>query len=1177
MWIYSSEQFLDYTMRRAMKTLLSFSLLLAISLPFSVFSQEVEQTRPRDAQVKVKPIPGVTQEQQRALEALAHEGGGSISVRWHEKNGTPTFLSGTIPSEIVKTKSAEAYQNAALLFLKQNTTIFKLRDATSELTLHQAQEDGLGMYHLKFNQTFEGIPVWGAQIIVHFNKGGRLETVNGRYHPSFSISTVPAVSSDRAISLAQQHVGYTSTNPTTTLYIYPQDDALLLAWRVLLPSNEYPNMDLFVDARNGSILRMDNGIRYNNSPRIEEKKKAASSDDTTPRKEPVRVRMNGEAWEITPIDTHQKTLQASTALANSGPTDSLDWQYIFSDGFEGSFPGTAWTKKSTGSSQAFWDTTWYKAHTGIKSLYCARSGTYGRDPRVTSTYPYNMYTLVRYGPFSLSDATNAIVRFSHWTYSEAGFDYFIAMVSLDTVDYYGYGYSGNFTTLASADSRGWQMDCMNLTAVPGINDLRGQTKVWIAFLFTSDNSYVYQGTFLDDVEIRKELLAGGALATGSGIGSDGNTKTLQTARIGSTYYLIDGSREMFRSPVSREQGVITTWDAQNDTMGTSSRLLTRVIDPNGDNNFNDNLKLRAGVDAHYYTGLVYDYYKKVHSRNSWDNNGTSLRSVVHYLSRYNNAFWNGAYMTYGDGDGVLFGSFAGALDVAAHEITHGVIESSAELMYEKQSGALNESYADIFGTFVEFYARGTAANWLMGEEILTPGIPNDALRNLQNPHLGYDWQPAHMTEYVELLNNGSNDYGGVHINSGIPSRVCYLVSTTIGIAKTERIYYRALTLYLTSAAQFLDARNATLQSAADLYGNPSAEYTAVESAFNAVGLTPDALRELVYDSGYPAGGTAWSSSGAMYACRMSPSVLPARIVKLDYYINGYSTGSRRFTVRILKDSAGVPGSNLISPFLVYPQSDGWYSVDLSNYAASYHTVVNGGFFVAMQYDGTNSPYLGYTEGSNGRGWSRSSSTASWTQRDRTYFIRATVSASVGAPTSNFAATPTSGSQPLTVSFTNQSTGVILSYFWNFGDGYTSTEREPVHIYSSGGTRTVSLTTIGPGGTNEFSREGYISVNATTGVEVSDATQIPNSFELRQNFPNPFNPATTVAFDLPKPAYALLEVYSLLGERVAVIVSEDLPAGKYTRAWDAERMPSGIYYCRMTAGEFIAIKKMLLLR
>jgi Zn-dependent metalloprotease len=192
-------------------------------------------------------------------------------------------------------------------------------------------------------------------------------------------------------------------------------------------------------------------------------------------------------------------------------------------------------------------------------------------------------------------------------------------------------------------------------------------------------------------------------------------------------------------------------------------------------------------------------------------------------------------MVYGDGDGVTFIPLSGGLDVIGHEMTHGVDQSTANLNYTYQSGALNESLSDVFGCFVEMYGKpnkSTTDKWNMGEDVYTPGTSGDALRSLANPKL-YG-QPDNMSGYV----NTSSDNGGVHTNSGIPNKAAYLIATNanVGIAKAEQIYYRALTVYLTSSSQFHDERVAVAQAAADLYGAGGAEVTAVNSAFTTVGI-----------------------------------------------------------------------------------------------------------------------------------------------------------------------------------------------------------------------------------------------------------------------------------------------------------------------------------------------------
>jgi Zn-dependent metalloprotease len=239
----------------------------------------------------------------------------------------------------------------------------------------------------------------------------------------------------------------------------------------------------------------------------------------------------------------------------------------------------------------------------------------------------------------------------------------------------------------------------------------------------------------------------------------------------------------------------------------------------------------AAVSAAFNTRYVYDYYKNIHRRNSLDDKNATLQAVIHFGSNLDNAFWNGTHMVYGDG-GTVFNPLARCLDVAAHEMTHGVIENSAGLIYVNQSGALNESFADVFAAMVD------NTNWTVGDGCVK-GAPY--LRNLANPALGRSPQPSKMSEYQQLPQ--TKDNGGVHVNSGIPNRAAYLIAeglsaeglgTSIGRAHTEQIYYRALTTYLLQSSQFVDARRATIKAAQDLY---PADVAAVTKAWDVVQVT----------------------------------------------------------------------------------------------------------------------------------------------------------------------------------------------------------------------------------------------------------------------------------------------------------------------------------------------------
>lgn len=249
------------------------------------------------------------------------------------------------------------------------------------------------------------------------------------------------------------------------------------------------------------------------------------------------------------------------------------------------------------------------------------------------------------------------------------------------------------------------------------------------------------------------------------------------------------------------------------------------------------------VDAHYHSELVYQYYLEEHGRNSLDDNGMPIISYVNYGTDFNNAFWNGRNMTYGNGDGDYMVPLSAGLDVAAHEMTHGVITNTANLQYRFESGALNEAFADIFGALVD------DENWEIGEDIMGPGaIANgkESLRSLSDPSKypvaeeyvpygnGDGMYPAHMDEFYDLPLHLDN--GGVHINSSIINHAAYLTAQDIGREKLGQIYYRALVSYLTPTSNFSDARQALIQSAEDLYGEGSEEALATAEAYNQVGI-----------------------------------------------------------------------------------------------------------------------------------------------------------------------------------------------------------------------------------------------------------------------------------------------------------------------------------------------------
>ena len=282
--------------------------------------------------------------------------------------------------------------------------------------------------------------------------------------------------------------------------------------------------------------------------------------------------------------------------------------------------------------------------------------------------------------------------------------------------------------------------------------------------------------------------------------------------------------------LSRGNG-IETYNMNN---GTNYSQATDFVD--ADTSFTDSVA-NAGVSAHWAIEGAYDYYLNEHGLNSVNGNGFVLRSYIHYSNGYFNAFWDGQRMTFGDGAGNPLVS----IDISAHEMTHGVTQYSAGLIYQNEPGALNESFSDVFGTAVEFYLEGPTANWLIAEDVGTfRSMQDPKAYNNPDTYKGDYWVPA-----------GGPDNGGVHTNSGVQNHWFYLLTeggsgindnghsfsvSGIGLEDASKIAYRNLSVYLTPPSSYFDARLATINSAADLFGSGSQQYLSALDAWYAVGV-----------------------------------------------------------------------------------------------------------------------------------------------------------------------------------------------------------------------------------------------------------------------------------------------------------------------------------------------------
>jgi Zn-dependent metalloprotease len=469
---------------------------------------------------------------------------------------------------------------------------------------------------------------------------------------------------------------------------------------------------------------------------------------------------------------------------------------------------------------------------------------------------------------------------------------------------------------------------------------------------------------------------------------------------------------------------------------------------------------RAGVSAHWSADVTSDYYLNEHGRASFDGFGARINSYVHTeltglgYSDNNNAFWDGSRLVYGDGDGTIFNPLV-SLDVVGHEFTHAVTNHSADLVYQGESGALNESFSDIFGTAIEFYVEGSGADWWIGEDC-TINLPcnNVAfLRSLQNPKAacqpdtygGTNWAPTGST---------ASDNGGVHTNSGVQNYWFFLLSQGgsgvndnlesfyvdgIGINKAEDIAYRNLTRYLTSSDGYVDAGKGAREAATDLYGILSNEVAQVANAWYAVGVTD--VGDLTIDQ-----------------------------------------------------------SQMINTEISYSVTD--------SITAGPYTVNTSGKVVFFAGNSIKlDPGFMATSGSN---------------------FRASI---LGDNTTSY----NSGSSPLRPIVTPAKKSNALSKISGNNDHVDPSIQEVIE-------------------------------------------PVPTEFSLSKNYPNPFNPSTTIRYALPTDSHVSLKIYNMLGQLVITLVDDKQTSGFKEVVWDGRNkaglmVTSGMYIYRIVAGNFVKTQKM----
>ena len=584
---------------------------------------------------------------------------------------------------------------------------------------------------------------------------------------------------------------------------------------------------------------------------------------------------------------------------------------------------------------------------------------------------------------------------------------------------------------------------------------------------------------------------------------------------------------------------------------------------------------KPGVSIHWATETTLDYYMQKYNRNSYDNQGSLITSYANFVFAYpngvvspNNAAWDtyNLIAVFGKGDGINAKQMV-SLDIVGHELTHGVTQYSAGLLYKNESGALNESFSDMFGTSIKFYKEGENSDWDFGKDVSINGYD----RSMYDPNLTKQPDTYKGKFWFQETTNPiwDNDFGGVHTNSGVQNYWFYLLCeggsgtndngdfysvNGIGIEDAEQIAYRNLTVYLMPASQFEDARLGSIHSAIDLFGINSPQHQAVIDAWNAVGVyypfVGPYAEECFVDNAYKNPGIDTLNVTAKISNPDNQNlIVNALIENLDK--------STTDTVALYDDGLhkdSIAADNYYGGF--YPVSGGesMYNINISTYSA------DSGY-------NNNSPHVARF------------TTAGPVTVDSVAYIKSQINF--------YYLKPFIRNQGRVTTIKNPKINILCDDPWvkpgirtiGFPDIPPDTAVE--------GTSwaIIRYDSTFPGYYNlifEIMSDGWVywtdSMRVTIpAVAINEQINLPLTFNLEQNYPNPFNPSTTIKYSIPKQSYVTLKLYDILGREVATLVNAEKPAGNYLVEFNAANLPSGVYFYRIQAGSFNQVRKMLLLK
>ena len=647
---------------------------------------------------------------------------------------------------------------------------------------------------------------------------------------------------------------------------------------------------------------------------------------------------------------------------------------------------------------------------------------------------------------------------------------------------------------------------------------------------------VYAAEPLSRHDIYVDALTGQVLWKVNKIHTADSNGTANTVYTGNRPIVTDYFNGTYRLRESGRGNGIQTFNLNNGTNYGSAVDFTDA--DNLWNNINPSLDQYAG-DAHWGAEMTYDYFMLVHNRNSIDGNGFMLRSYIHYSNSYNNAFWDGQRMTYGDGDGSVFTPLT-TLDICAHEVAHGLTSNTAALVYQNESGALNESFSDIFGMAVTAYANNVL-EWTIGEDATPNG---NGIRSMSNPNAFGDPDTYGGTNYY----TGTQDNGGVHTNSGVQNYWFYLLTgggngtndlgnafsvNGIGVVDAAKVAFRNLTVYLGPNSDHQDARFYAIQSAIDLFGPCTPEVIATTNAWHAVGVGPVFNSTVTagftapstsfcqapamvnfYNTSTNAGSFVWNFGDGNTSTAVNPthtyqslgtfnvslianggpcgidSTVQNAFVNLDTTLpcsitmNPNGLNQTQFSCfGTLFDPGGVNNNypdNLTSEITIAPTGAATVTLTFTAFDTE------AGYDYLFIYDGSsvNAPLIGQFSGTNlPNGGSITSSTGAITLKMTSdvyvtgagFICNWACTMPTTPPTADFLATSLLSCDGL-IQFTDQTTNGAVSWAWDFGDGTSSTLQNPSHDYQTDGTYSVKLLSTNFIGSDSIVKVNYITID-----------------------------------------------------------------------------------------------------